>query len=73
MPVARSRGSKEIFRQVEPAYKEAVAAIAEGNAVGGLDGSRPMGWVKEMPEAGRHDGLVDAYVDSLAEARPERW
>jgi conjugative relaxase-like TrwC/TraI family protein len=62
LPVARL---SEIWRQQHKGYKDAVAAIAKGNVLGGFDKLDGLGWVKDTPEGGGHTALVDEYMQAL--------
>ena len=61
VPVARL---KEIWRQTNPEYKEAVAKLAKGDMIGGLNELASLGWVKQTES---HEPLVDAYMAALDE------
>jgi len=67
LPVARLT---EIHRQKEPKYKEAVAAIAKGNVVGGFDILSNLGWVKETPVFDHNRPLVEDYLSAIQTRKP---
>ncbi len=54
----------EIWRQKHQGYKEAVAAIAKGDVLGGYDKLDGLGWIMQTPEAGPTP-LVDEYMQAL--------
>jgi conjugative relaxase-like TrwC/TraI family protein len=59
---------KEIQRQ-SGTYKEAVRALAEGNAAVGFKRLDDLGWVHELPEDDRHKRMAADYVEAVAEGK----
>ena len=62
LPVARLT---EIWRQKEAGYKQAVAAIAGGDILGGYDKLDDLGWIHQTPVFDHNKPLVDAYLAAL--------
>ena len=62
LPVARL---KEIWRQKNQGYKQAVAAIAKGDMVGGYDMLDTLGWIEQTPVFNHNRPLVDAYLQAI--------
>lgn len=67
LPIARLT---EVFRQNDATYKKAVAAIAEGNIVGGFDILCKLGWIKETSVAEGHRPLVQDYLAAIQTRKP---
>ena len=61
-PIARL---SEIWRQQHEGYKQAVAAIAQGDVLGGYDKLDGLGWIVQTPQSNPNSPLVDEYVRAL--------
>lgn len=55
---------KEILRQSSE-YKQAVKALADGNAVEGFKRLDDLGWIKEIPAEDRYKQMAADYVDTI--------
>jgi conjugative relaxase-like TrwC/TraI family protein len=62
LPVARM---SEIWRQKDQGYKQAVAAIAQGDFLGGYDMLNDLGWIHQTPAFDHNKPLADAYLAAL--------
>ncbi len=59
---------KDIKRQ-SGEYKEAIKALAEGNASVGLKRLDDLGWVREIPQDERHKQMAADYVEAVADGK----
>ncbi len=62
VPVARLT---EIWRQKNKGYKQAVAAVASGDMLGGYDLLDKLGWIEQTPVFDHNKPLVDAYMEAI--------
>jgi conjugative relaxase-like TrwC/TraI family protein len=62
LPVARLA---EIRRQKNQGYRQAVAAIAKGDILGGYDRLDKLGWIEQTPVFDHNKPLVDAYMAAI--------
>lgn len=58
----------EILRQSGD-YLKAAQLLSEGNTAGGFAELDRLGWVKEVPDAGRYQSLADAYLSAACEKK----
>ena len=62
LPVARLT---EIWRAKAQGYKQAVAALAKGDMLGGYDLLDKLGWIRQTPVFDHNRPLVDAYLEAI--------
>jgi conjugative relaxase-like TrwC/TraI family protein len=57
----------EIVRQEEGDYRKASKALADGNTAEGFAQLDKLGWIREIPHAGRYWVLAQAYLSAVLE------
>ncbi len=58
----------EILRQSGD-YKKAVASLSEGKAAEAFVELDGLGWIRQVPDAGRYQALASAYLEAVAEKK----
>jgi conjugative relaxase-like TrwC/TraI family protein len=58
---------KEIVRQVHGDYQKVARALSDGKTAEGFKGLDRLGWIREIPHAGRYWVLSQAYLSAVLE------
>jgi conjugative relaxase-like TrwC/TraI family protein len=59
----------DVVRQ-QGSYRQAAKALADGRIAEAFAGLDQLGWIKELPDAERYAAIADAYLDVMAEKKP---